>query len=379
MNNTTDTTLAATSQSAVPLVVRSLRVAKGDSLIQVLLFDPQSLINRLAKMEKLEEMTPKKQEPKKQSDAFRTYLYARRHFGTGAGSVPPGTTPPRRPTQSLGGNQPTSSREQERVREVLGQVVASKTMTQLQEEAPGTIVNIVRLLLSCLHAWNLDEALDKSCEEVLGLVRPQKPVSFGILSKGGCMSLVLPGWGLRFKPVLDSQLSFERQGSFCELEITPSSTPKEEGVLLGSPATERRGSPIQRPLLNRVNSLSFTFDQRYHIRWQLSRSLTTQHLLPMVSITNTLMNQSVGAHALASSSGVRKSSMDEDSDSDGEEGMTQRDNIIRAMWSQVAALHCVMLPERMQGRFRPPHLPVLASRFLDPCQAVSYCRRTHSR
>ena len=29
-----------------------------------------------------------------------------------------------------------------------------------------------------------------------------------------------------------------------------------------------------------------------------------------------------------------------------------------------------MLPERMEGRFRPPHLPVLASRFLDPCQAV---------
>lgn len=41
----------------------------------------------------------------------------------------------------------------------------------------------------------------------------------------------------------------------------------------------------------------------YHIRWQLSRSLTTQHLLTVVSITNTLMNHSVGAHALSSSSG----------------------------------------------------------------------------
>ena len=30
-----------------------------------------------------------------------------------------------------------------------------------------------------------------------------------------------------------------------------------------------------------------------------------------------------------------------------------------------------MLPERMEGKFRPPYLPVLASRFLDPCQAVS--------
>ncbi len=41
----------------------------------------------------------------------------------------------------------------------------------------------------------------------------------------------------------------------------------------------------------------------YHVRWQLSRSLTTQHLLTVVSITNTLMNQTIGAHSLAASSG----------------------------------------------------------------------------
>ncbi len=31
---------------------------------------------------------------------------------------------------------------------------------------------------------------------MLGLVRPCKPVSFGLLSRGGSLSLVLPGWGL---------------------------------------------------------------------------------------------------------------------------------------------------------------------------------------
>lgn len=118
-------------------------------------------------------------------------------------------------------------------------------------------------------------------------------------------------------------------------------------------------------------SLGFTFDQKYHVRWQLSRSLTTQHLLTMVSITNTLMNQSVGAHALASTAGLeRLSSGEDDSDEESEDSATQKDNLIRAIWSQVAALHCVMLPERMEGKFRPPHLPVLASRFLDPCQAI---------
>ena len=55
-------------------------------------------------------------------------------------------------------------------------------------------------------------------------------------------------------------------------------------------------------------------------------------------MTNTLMNQSVGAHVLATSSGVRKhkASESEDSDwSDSEESQTLRDNHIRAVWSQV--------------------------------------------
>ena len=57
--------------------VRSLRASPGDSMIQVLLFEPTLLINRLAKMEKLEEMKPKVKEPKKQVDAFKTYVSAR--------------------------------------------------------------------------------------------------------------------------------------------------------------------------------------------------------------------------------------------------------------------------------------------------------------
>uniref|UniRef100_A0A1X7TG35 Uncharacterized protein n=1 Tax=Amphimedon queenslandica TaxID=400682 RepID=A0A1X7TG35_AMPQE len=34
------------------------------------------------------------------------------------------------------------------------------------------------------------------CEDTLGLVRSSYPVSFGLLSKGGGLSLVLPAWGL---------------------------------------------------------------------------------------------------------------------------------------------------------------------------------------
>lgn len=364
--------------------VQSLHAGENDSLIQVLMFEPQVLINALAKLEKLEDI-PKRQEPKKKVDAFRTYLYARRRFGHDTVTTPSGRGHPRRSSQDplIRSRQPArqppapltpvSSREQERAREVLGQAVASSRAEQSQVLALDHIVNIVRLLLSCLHAWNLDEELDRLCEEVLGLVRPCKPISFGLRSKGGCMSLVLPGWGLRFRPRFDTQFSTD-----IERVSEAVNEQKSQTTTLGSipekTQVEQGSADLPKTLNKRLTGfLEFTFDQKYHTRWQLSRSLTTQHLLTMVSITNTLMNQSIGAHELARSSGMRTSvsSTDDDSDSDSEEAQTTRDNQIRAVWSQVAALHCVMLPERMEGKFRPPHLPVLASRFLDPCQAVS--------
>jgi hypothetical protein len=264
-----------------------------------------------------------------------------------------------------------SVREQERAREILGQAVA-RTRTEHLHEAPGTIIDMVRLLLSCLHAWNLDEVLDQQCEETLGLVQPCRPVSFGLLSRGSSMSLVLPGWGLRLRQRYVSQGtgtcstatsngdgyatpreemdSYKRQST---IELPETATPIESSMekygqqIVTKPTSlgikRDDASPSISPLASRKTASSsvVTFDQKYHVRWNLSRSLTTQHLLTMVSITNTLMNQSVGAHSLAASSGARKkvgsSLLDEDSDSDSEESQTQLDNQIRAMWSQVCS------------------------------------------
>lgn len=240
----------------------------------------------------------------------------------------------------------------------MGQGVANQTKTEnLKEEDPRTIVDIVRLLLSCLHAWNLDEDLDKLCEEVLGLVRPCKPVSFGLLSKGGRMSIVLPGWGLRQKPQHMSQHSLNSiNGSTPITSSSSSGGDVTDSAPVGSlekphsiaiPKLERHSShqsesssPRIGSYQSQISSQGYTFDQKYHIRWQLSRSLTTQHLLTMVSITNTLMNQSRGAHELAVSSGLQKTTIgsplyEEDSDDESEDAQTMRDNQIRAVWSQV--------------------------------------------
>lgn len=53
-------------------------------------------------------------------------------------------------------------------------------------------MEIAQLLLSLLHAWGLDIELDRVCESKLGLLRPMRPVCFGLLSRGGHMALILP-------------------------------------------------------------------------------------------------------------------------------------------------------------------------------------------
>lgn len=53
---------------------------------------------------------------------------------------------------------------------------------------------IGELFMSCLHAWGLDPQLDDLCLNKLGLHKPKCPISFGLLSHRGHMSLMLPGW-----------------------------------------------------------------------------------------------------------------------------------------------------------------------------------------
>ena len=55
-------------------------------------------------------------------------------------------------------------------------------------------LDITQLFMSCLHAWGLDPTLDEIFRDKLGLLKPFCPVSFGLLSHGAHMSLMLPGW-----------------------------------------------------------------------------------------------------------------------------------------------------------------------------------------
>ena len=62
-------------------------------------------------------------------------------------------------------------------------------------------VIIFRFFMSMLHAWGQDSDLDKLALNKLGLLKPTQPLTFGILSRGGHMSLLLPGWNTKYLQV----------------------------------------------------------------------------------------------------------------------------------------------------------------------------------
>ncbi|CAB1319102.1 unnamed protein product, partial [Coregonus sp. 'balchen'] len=53
-------------------------------------------------------------------------------------------------------------------------------------------MDTAKLFMSCLHAWGLNGPLDEVCLSRLGMLKPHCPISFGLISRGGHMSLMLP-------------------------------------------------------------------------------------------------------------------------------------------------------------------------------------------
>uniref|UniRef100_A0A3Q2WYU2 WD repeat domain 7 n=1 Tax=Haplochromis burtoni TaxID=8153 RepID=A0A3Q2WYU2_HAPBU len=183
-------------------------------------------------------------------------------------------------------------------------------------------MDTAKLFMSCLHAWGLNEQLDTICLERLGMLRPHCPISFGLISRGGHMSLMLP----TFKSLL-RQLSLATGRKLSLSDIVGKGT------------------------------------------YGVSRAVTTHHLLSVISLANTLMGMTnatfVGEHMKKAPTPRRTPAAPPQPSNPALQAQ------IKQGWSQLAAMHCVMLPDLLGlDKFRPPLLEMLARRWQDRCLEV---------
>ncbi|CAG5053117.1 unnamed protein product [Parnassius apollo] len=214
-------------------------------------------------------------------------------------------------------------------------------------EPPHTM-EIAQILMSLLHAWGLDPDLDRVCESKLGLLRPMVPVCFGVVSRHGHMSVQLPTW----------------LGTWAEAAAAAPTDP----ALLSSELP---------PELLRQEKLTRLFTSKLH--WELSTTLTTNHLLSIVALANTLMSMS-NASFVPEQEVIRRlhrpttRTSSWGGDEEREEQLAAQQAHIKQGWSLLATLHCVLLPDKVVAAgaksFKRPQVEMLARRWQHQCLEV---------
>ncbi|XP_026504333.1 WD repeat-containing protein 72 [Terrapene carolina triunguis] len=86
-----------------------------------------------------------------------------------------------------------------------------KSSKKIRLQPPGKIdanitTDTAKLLLSCLLPWGVDKELDNHCVRYLDIFRLQCPVSFGLVSNGNHISLMLPGWNCNHCDVVEEHV-----------------------------------------------------------------------------------------------------------------------------------------------------------------------------
>jgi len=209
-------------------------------------------------------------------------------------------------------------------------------------------LEIGQLLLSLLHAWGLDKDLDKVALSKLGLLRPRTPVSFGILSKGGIMSLMLPTWYPRPNP--SKPLPIELRPSHVKPDL-----PVDE-------------------MTREVDTCYFT--SLGH--WELSHAITTNHLLSVIAITNTLVSVS-NASFIPEQERKRKLVRQAthgamELPESGDTAFNRVQEQIKQAWSLLNTLHCLLLSGKLKHlgsrHFKKPQVELLAQKWQDRCLQV---------
>ncbi|XP_071441616.1 WD repeat-containing protein 7 isoform X4 [Hetaerina americana] len=245
----------------------------------------------------------------------------------------------------------------------------------------NTTMEVAQVLLSLLHAWGMDQDLDRVCESTLGLLRPLLPVSFGLLSKGGYMSLLLP-------TALSRDPSAPPIGAPGAFDMKASSESK--GALKNQGSKQRAwggmgGRPLEAdlpPEMVELERKTRAFTAREH--WELSTTMTTNHLLAVVALANTLMSMNNATfvpeqerrrklHRQSTRVAIGWAETEAEG-GESEDAYTARQAQIKQGWSLLATLHCVLLPEKVAAAgsrsFKRPQVEMMARRWQDHCLEV---------
>lgn len=227
----------------------------------------------------------------------------------------------REKAETVVGGQKSPSRSEASSRGGSPSHTSSPTHKSVSYSDRSLTLDIAQLFLSCLHAWGLDPDLDKLCMNKLGLLQPRCPISFGLISRSGHMSLMLPGWHKRFCQEESSgsmpkdNLTTPGKVTLMQQARSASSSQYDKSVSLAqrhgltqsdytdsdqdSDSGSKRAGLLRRPtaVLDEMKAFSSK------ARWQISSAVTTNHLLSIISTANTLMSMS---HATFVSDKIKK-------------------------------------------------------------------------
>nr|CAD2136030.1 unnamed protein product [Meloidogyne enterolobii] len=195
----------------------------------------------------------------------------------------------------------------------LNGISSSKNNNILLQQQPSLYLDTAKLLISLLHAWDNDESVDDIAINSLKLSKPKIPLCFGTISKG-YVSLY---------------------------------TPYSSGKI---------------PALDDFSFKSFS----KNIHWQMSKTLTTIHLLAVVSLSNTLMALKNRYYYNSKKMSLRRSPSSRSTEEQLSECESHK---VKQSWSNIAALHCILLPERIKPKnsYASPKLDMLARKWQDSC------------
>ena len=165
------------------------------------------------------------------------------------------------------------------------------------------IIDLTNILLSSLHVWSLDDSVDKTFSDLLEFVKPKYPISFGRISRGAHLFVMFPPKKASFnfdgmsntssmneiKSEVSSPTRMVSTKSFnlidfdSEEELIKS---KSSSTTSNSIASLARGNSMQ-PLVEDRNLEVSSPTREY---WLSIKSITTEHLLAILAISNSFMN-----------------------------------------------------------------------------------------